>query len=96
MSPFPAEPPAAAWDAVVAPDNLAALDQAALALMLYILSSFYCEFLDSEHISSAFLLLHSQLPSILDSNAQGFDLRMWGRILSNMSHAVQVVGVEQA
>ncbi|KAJ6658442.1 hypothetical protein lerEdw1_020146, partial [Lerista edwardsae] len=46
---------------------------------------------DSLYANADFFKLFHLLPTILDSNAQGIDLQMWGRILSNMSHAVQVL-----
>ncbi|XP_066480655.1 retinal-specific phospholipid-transporting ATPase ABCA4 [Tiliqua scincoides] len=46
---------------------------------------------DSLYANADFFKLFHLLPTVLDSNAQGIDLRMWGRILSNMSYAVQAL-----
>ncbi|XP_053104297.1 retinal-specific phospholipid-transporting ATPase ABCA4 isoform X1 [Hemicordylus capensis] len=44
---------------------------------------------DSLYANADFFKLFQLLPTVLDSNAQGADLRLWGRILSNASHAVR-------
>lgn len=35
--------------------------------------------------------MYSQLPTVLDRNSPGADLKAWGRVLSNVSQAVQKV-----
>ncbi|XP_062988617.1 retinal-specific phospholipid-transporting ATPase ABCA4 [Elgaria multicarinata webbii] len=44
---------------------------------------------DSLYANTDFFKLFHRLPTVLDSNTQGADLRSWGRILSNVSQAVQ-------
>lgn len=48
---------------------------------------------DTGSVSPAFTFL-LQLPTVLDGNAQGADLQMWGRVLSNVSQAVQEVTLQ--
>uniref|UniRef100_A0A803TLI3 ATP binding cassette subfamily A member 4 n=1 Tax=Anolis carolinensis TaxID=28377 RepID=A0A803TLI3_ANOCA len=44
---------------------------------------------DSLYANADFFKLFQLLPTLLDSNAQGVDLHSWGRILSDLSQAVQ-------
>uniref|UniRef100_A0A670J8M4 P-type phospholipid transporter n=1 Tax=Podarcis muralis TaxID=64176 RepID=A0A670J8M4_PODMU len=44
---------------------------------------------DSLYANTDFFKLFHLLPTVLDGNAQGADLQMWGRVLSNVSQAVQ-------
>lgn len=36
-------------------------------------------------------LIYSQLPTVLDRNSPGADLKTWGRVLSNVSQVMQKV-----
>lgn len=42
--------------------------------------------------NSSVFLMYSQLPTVLDRNSPGADLKAWGKVLSNVSQAVQKVG----
>nr|XP_034977878.1 retinal-specific phospholipid-transporting ATPase ABCA4 [Zootoca vivipara] len=44
---------------------------------------------DSLYANTDFFKLFHLLPTVLDGNAQGADLQMWGQVLSNVSQAVQ-------
>lgn len=38
-----------------------------------------------------YYFMYPQLPTVLDRNSPGADLKAWGRVLSNVSQAVQKV-----
>ncbi|XP_033006988.1 retinal-specific phospholipid-transporting ATPase ABCA4 [Lacerta agilis] len=44
---------------------------------------------DSLYANTDFFKLFHLLPTVLDGNAQGADLQMWGQVLSNVSQAMQ-------
>lgn len=52
-------------------------------------SSHYCNCCHVE--ARLYVFMHPQLPTVLDRNSPGADLKAWGRVLSNVSQAVQKV-----
>ncbi|XP_027735766.1 retinal-specific ATP-binding cassette transporter isoform X3 [Empidonax traillii] len=51
---------------------------------------------DALYANVDFFKLFQLLPTVLDRNSPGADLRSWGRVLSNVSHAVQKLASKQS
>ncbi|KAJ7395294.1 retinal-specific atp-binding cassette transporter isoform x1 [Pitangus sulphuratus] len=51
---------------------------------------------DALYANVDFFKLFQLLPTVLDRNSPGADLRAWGRVLSNVSHAVQKLAGKQS